>query len=183
MARNLAVLHKKYAVDPQRAVGTVLWFCRRPVLRIGNEEAPAARTWRWRQWKISSCARRHRRWRFFGPTIFASAEVGVLTIIFLSLCLVLPLLCNLFICASRVMDLGRTCGRLWRSGTPCATWPAALVGLLTGPREKIMRLSCFFWATGCVQTDSVSAQIRRNRRLESPLVVLPRIHHFAAGAR
>ena len=136
MARNLAVLHKKYAVDPQRAVGIMLWFCRRPVLRIGKEEAPAARTWRWRRRKISSCARRHRRWRFFGPTFFASAEVGVLTIIFLFLCLVLPLLCNLFICAPRVMDLGPTCGRLWRSGAPCASWPADLVGLLTGPREK-----------------------------------------------
>ena len=38
-----------------------------------------------------------------------------------------------------------------------------------------MRLSCFFWATGCVQTDSASSQIRRNRRQESPLVVLRRI--------
>ena len=66
MARNLAVLHKKYAVDLQRAVGITLWFCRRPVLGIGKEEATAARTWRWRRRKTYSCARRRRRWRFSG---------------------------------------------------------------------------------------------------------------------
>ena len=66
MARSLAVLHKKYAVDPQRAVGIMLWFCRRPVLGIGQEGATAARTWRWRRRKTYSCARRRRRWRFSG---------------------------------------------------------------------------------------------------------------------
>ena len=100
-----------------------------------------------------------------------------------NLCLVLPLRCNLCIRAPRVMDLGPTCRRLWRSGTQCATWPAALVGLLTGPREKNYAIVMLFGATGCVQTDSASSQIRRNRRQESPLVVLRRIHHFAAGAR
>ena len=137
----------------------------------------------WAPSEISSCARRRRRWRFFRADKGALADMSMLTIMLFVLCLFLPVLCNLFIRAPRVMDLGLTCGRLWRSGTPCATWPAALVGLLTGPREKNMRLSCFFWATRCVQTDSVSAQIRRNRRQESLLIVLRRIHHFAAGAR
>ena len=151
--------------------------------RIGEEEATAARTWRWRPRKISSCARRRRRWRFFRADKGALADMSMLTIMLFVLCLFLPVLCNLFIRAPRVMDLGLTCGRLWRSGTPCATWPAALVGLLTGPREKNMRLSCFFGATGCVQTDFCSAQIRRNRRQESLLVALRRIHPFVAGAR
>ena len=120
---------------------------------------------------------------FFGPTILHQPRWACSPSFSSFLCLVLPLLCNLFICASRVMDLGRTCGRLWRSGTPCATWPAALVGLLTGPREKNYAIVMLFGATGCVQTDSASSQIRRNRRQESPLVVLRRIRDFAAGAR
>ena len=53
-----------------------------------------------------------------------------------NLCLVLPLLCSLCTRAPRVTNLGPTCRRLWRSGTPCATRLAALVGLFTGPREK-----------------------------------------------
>ena len=44
-------------------------------------------------------------------------------------------------------------------------------------------LCVVIWGTPWVETDSVSAQMRRHRRQGSPLVAFSSTHHFSAGAR
>ena len=158
------------------------FFCPRPGLRVGEEEATAARTWGWCPQKISVCARRRRSFHFSGRH-FCISRGERAHHYFLRFGSCLPLLCNLFIRVPRVIDLGPTCKKRWRSGVPCATWPAAFVSLFTWPRENNTGLCVVIWGTSWVETDSVSAQMRRNRRQGSPLVALRRIHHFAAGTR
>jgi hypothetical protein len=78
---------------------------------------------------------------FSSRHVFASAEVGVPTNFSSFWVVCLPLLCNLFIRALQIMDLRPAAWeRRCRSGALCVTWPAALVGLFTGLREKYRAL-------------------------------------------
>ena len=144
VARSLAVLHNKYAVDLHRAVSIIIIFCPRPELRIGEEEATAARTWNWRPRKISSCARRRRRWRFSGQQLlyqpwFASHHNFVLL--------------GMFLCAAVQPVYPRAPGHrpVTNLRKALEKWYAVcylargLVGLFTWPRENNNAVVVLFW--------------------------------------